>query len=243
MVIGSATPPGRLHRALGEAAARAADLHGLAVRTLDHGAGRGAARHAAGIAAKGGSLHHHLGRSGTSGTCSRSSARSRRRTAAYVTSADFTDGAPGHAAEAQLDALLDALVVLAERLGEAPQLGRRPCSHDRADASGRGGRHDAAMRISAKADDGIRALIELAALEEERDGPVKRDHIGQAQEIPVAFLENILLELKRAGIVRASAARPAGSAWPGSRTHHPGRDHLRPRRPAGERAPARAPRR
>ncbi|HMN98342.1 MAG TPA: Rrf2 family transcriptional regulator [Miltoncostaeaceae bacterium] len=66
------------------------------------------------------------------------------------------------------------------------------------------------MRISAKADYGIRALIELAALEEERDGPVKRDHIGQAQEIPVTFLENILLELKRAGIVRSVRGQAGG---------------------------------
>lgn len=66
------------------------------------------------------------------------------------------------------------------------------------------------MRISAKADYGIRALIELAALEVERDGPVKRDRIGQAQEIPVTFLENILLELKRAGIVRSVRGQSGG---------------------------------
>ncbi len=74
------------------------------------------------------------------------------------------------------------------------------------------------MRVSAKADYGIRALIELAALEEESDAPVKRDQIGAGQDIPVAFLENILLELKRAGLVRSvrgqqggfRLARPAG---------------------------------
>ncbi len=64
------------------------------------------------------------------------------------------------------------------------------------------------MRVSAKADSGIRALIELAALEEESDAPVKRDQIGASQGIPVAFLENILLELKR---VRRLADAP--EAW------------------------------
>lgn len=74
------------------------------------------------------------------------------------------------------------------------------------------------MRVSAKADYGVRALIELAALEDDDDRPVKRDQLSAAQDIPVAFLENILLELKRAGLVRSvrgqqggfRLARPAG---------------------------------
>lgn len=66
------------------------------------------------------------------------------------------------------------------------------------------------MRVSAKADYGIRALIELAALEEESAAPVKRDQIGAAQDIPVAFLENILLELKRAGLVRSVRGQQGG---------------------------------
>lgn len=66
------------------------------------------------------------------------------------------------------------------------------------------------MRISAKADYGIRALLELAALEEETDAPVTRDQIGAAQAIPVAFLENILLELKRAGLVRSVRGQQGG---------------------------------
>jgi len=49
------------------------------------------------------------------------------------------------------------------------------------------------MRISAKADYGLRALIELAVLEQEGARPVKRDQLGAAQDIPVAFLENITL--------------------------------------------------
>jgi Rrf2 family protein len=66
------------------------------------------------------------------------------------------------------------------------------------------------VRVSAKADYGLRALIELAVLEEEGGVPVKRDQIGAAQDIPVAFLENILLELKRAGIVTSVRGQQGG---------------------------------
>ena len=66
------------------------------------------------------------------------------------------------------------------------------------------------MRISAKADYGLRALIELAVLEQQGGRPVKRDQLGAAQDIPVAFLENILLELKRAGIVVSVRGQQGG---------------------------------
>ena len=77
-------------------------------------------------------------------------------------------------------------------------------------AVGRSSGQNPPVRVSAKADYGIRALIELAALEEEGGAPVKRDQIGAAQEIPVAFLENILLELKRAGLVRSVRGQAGG---------------------------------
>src|SRR5438034_7612960 len=54
------------------------------------------------------------------------------------------------------------------------------------------------MRVSAKADYALRAVIELAAADA---GPVKGERIAQAQEIPLKFLENILGELRHAGIV------------------------------------------
>ena len=54
------------------------------------------------------------------------------------------------------------------------------------------------MRVSAKADYAIRAAVELAAA---GDGPVKADRIAQAQEIPVNFLENIMGDLRNAGLV------------------------------------------
>ena len=56
------------------------------------------------------------------------------------------------------------------------------------------------MRVSAKADYALRAVIELAAT---GDGPVKGERIARAQEIPLKFLENILGDLRQAGIVRS----------------------------------------
>jgi Rrf2 family protein len=56
------------------------------------------------------------------------------------------------------------------------------------------------MRITAKADYAVRAALELAASE---DGePVKGEHLSEAQQIPLQFLEHILLELKHARIIR-----------------------------------------
>jgi len=60
-------------------------------------------------------------------------------------------------------------------------------------------RHNPAVRISAKTDYAVRAAAELAALADE--WPVKAERIAEAQGIPVAFLENILGQLRQAGIV------------------------------------------
>ena len=54
------------------------------------------------------------------------------------------------------------------------------------------------MRVSAKVDYALRALTELAA---SPPGYVKAERLATAQEIPLMFLENILLELRRAEIV------------------------------------------
>ncbi len=64
------------------------------------------------------------------------------------------------------------------------------------------------MRVSAKADYALRAAIELAAHEGER--PLKGERIAQAQEIPLKFLENILVELRRAGIVTSRRGAEGG---------------------------------
>ena len=63
------------------------------------------------------------------------------------------------------------------------------------------------MRVSAKADYAVRAAVELAAAE---SPPVKGESIAQAQEIPLKFLENILGELKHAGIVRSQRGTEGG---------------------------------
>jgi Rrf2 family protein len=63
------------------------------------------------------------------------------------------------------------------------------------------------MRISAKADYAIRAMVELAA---GADGPLKGEQIAQAQEIPIRFLENILADLRNAGLVRSQRGVDGG---------------------------------
>jgi len=64
------------------------------------------------------------------------------------------------------------------------------------------------MRISAKADYAVRAAVELAAAPDER--PVKAERIATNQEIPLNFLENILGELRHAGIVRSHRGADGG---------------------------------
>jgi Rrf2 family protein len=66
------------------------------------------------------------------------------------------------------------------------------------------------MRISAKADYAIRATVELAAAE--GTGQLRADRIAEAQDIPIKFLESILLELKHAGIVRSQRGADGGYA-------------------------------
>lgn len=63
------------------------------------------------------------------------------------------------------------------------------------------------MRISAKADYAVRAALELAAAD---GGPVKGERIAEAQDIPLKFLENILQELRHAGLVRSQRGADGG---------------------------------
>ena len=64
------------------------------------------------------------------------------------------------------------------------------------------------MRISAKADYAVRATLEMAA---SGDGePVKGEQLAQAQEIPLQFLEHILLELKHAQLVQTRRGARGG---------------------------------
>ncbi len=66
------------------------------------------------------------------------------------------------------------------------------------------------MHVTAKADYAVRAAVELAA--GSRDAPRKVDEVAQAQGIPVSFLENILTQLRSAGIVRSQRG-PEGGYW------------------------------
>ncbi len=64
------------------------------------------------------------------------------------------------------------------------------------------------MRISAKTDYALRATLELA-----RAGgsePVKAERIADAQGIPLRFLENILGELRHAGLVESRRGAEGG---------------------------------
>src|SRR3954468_9347637 len=64
------------------------------------------------------------------------------------------------------------------------------------------------MRVAAKADYAPRALIELAGREE--SAPVSAEELGRLQEIPHGFLQAILADLRRAGIVMSQRGQSGG---------------------------------
>jgi Rrf2 family protein len=64
------------------------------------------------------------------------------------------------------------------------------------------------VRISAKVDYAVRAVVQLAAAE--GAGPVKGDEIAAAQDIPINFLENILSLLRNAGFVMSRRGADGG---------------------------------
>jgi len=76
------------------------------------------------------------------------------------------------------------------------------------------------VRVSAKAEYAVRAAIELAA--GSPGIPVKKSQIVTAQKIPAKFLENILIELRHAGLIQSQrpeelryvgTAEPLREAW------------------------------
>jgi Rrf2 family protein len=70
------------------------------------------------------------------------------------------------------------------------------------------------MRVSAKADYALRALIEIAS---RTDGsPVSAEQLGRAQKIPHGFLQAILADLRRADIVVSQRGQSGG--WRFART-------------------------
>jgi Rrf2 family protein len=76
------------------------------------------------------------------------------------------------------------------------------------------------MRLSAQVDYALRAVCELAAATAagaDTDAakpprPVTAERIARAQEIPPKFLESILLQLRRGGVVHAQRG-PEGGYW------------------------------
>jgi Rrf2 family protein len=64
------------------------------------------------------------------------------------------------------------------------------------------------VNISAKSDYAVRALLTLAA--EGNAKPVKGEFLATSQDIPVKFLENILVDLRRAGLVMSQRGAEGG---------------------------------
>lgn len=63
------------------------------------------------------------------------------------------------------------------------------------------------MYISAKVDYAVRALLALAAAP---DTPMTGDEVATAQQLPVKFIENTLVELRRTGFVTSQRGRKGG---------------------------------
>ena len=64
------------------------------------------------------------------------------------------------------------------------------------------------MRVSAKSDYALRALIEMAARADGR--AVSAEELGRLQEIPHGFLQAILADLRKAGIVLSQRGQSGG---------------------------------
>jgi Rrf2 family protein len=65
------------------------------------------------------------------------------------------------------------------------------------------------MRLSARVDYALRAAAELAV---GGDRPVTAVQLAEAQQIPPKFLENILSQLRRSGLIRSQRG-PEGGYW------------------------------
>ncbi len=64
------------------------------------------------------------------------------------------------------------------------------------------------MRVSAKSDYALRALIEISSYR--GDLPISAEEIGRLQDIPHGFLQAILADLRRAGIVISVRGQSGG---------------------------------
>ena len=120
--------------------------------------------------------------------------------------------------------------VAEENRGDARRLdraGRRRAARDGTDGAARhaaaaGGHPDwrpralvknaRAMRVSAKADYAVRAAVELAAAGADSSSPLKLEQVVAAHGIPFGFLQNVMDDLRSAGLVR-SRTGPYGGYW------------------------------
>jgi Rrf2 family protein len=64
------------------------------------------------------------------------------------------------------------------------------------------------MRVSAKSDYALRALIEMAGRSD--SSPVSAEELGRLQDIPHGFLQAILADLRRAGVVVSQRGQSGG---------------------------------
>lgn len=72
-----------------------------------------------------------------------------------------------------------------------------------------GGLHNGTVRISAKADYAVRALLELAS-RQASEGPLTTETIAMAQDIPPRFLHQVLADLRKGGLVTGRRGTDGG---------------------------------
>ncbi|MFB6344498.1 MAG: Rrf2 family transcriptional regulator [bacterium] len=70
------------------------------------------------------------------------------------------------------------------------------------------------MKVSSKAEYGILAMVDLAL--HSQTGPVKIRDIAERQSIPKKYLEQVLLDLKRGGLVGSSRGKNGGYTLSGN---------------------------
>lgn len=68
------------------------------------------------------------------------------------------------------------------------------------------------VRLNARVDYALRAVAELASAGGSPDRPVTAERLASGQDIPPKFLESILLQLRRGGIVHSQRG-PDGGYW------------------------------
>ena len=64
------------------------------------------------------------------------------------------------------------------------------------------------MLLSTKGDYGVRAMIDLA--KHEGEGPVQRAEIARRRQIPEAYLDHLLAQLRRDGFIRSTRGPSGG---------------------------------